>query len=255
MIGAGSTPSRSGCRPPCARSRSRSLTSPAPRPSSRADSGLRRSDAALRAPEHETLWGLSGARTRSRVFAAGSVLVEVVQYLEPAGRSARRRLPDLGSGHRQHRLRLASRRAHRELYRRACAAGARPNCRPVHLPGGGVVYVNDPDGFSVELLWMSPASEQVLGIHAAPARQAAAGRHARRRADGPDRGARGDDVGCDHSAREPARVAWSRSVSAAPSKAPRRPMAAAPSAWCGLRARASPNEWSPMNRRPSTGTT
>ena len=37
------------------------------------------------------------------------------------------------------------------------------------MPGGGVVYVNDPDGFSVELLWMSPASEKRWGFTPRPA--------------------------------------------------------------------------------------
>ena len=45
---------------------------------------------------------------------------------------------------------------HLQAYRRAVAAGARGNSKPVHLPGAGVVYVNDADGFSVELLWMKP---------------------------------------------------------------------------------------------------
>ena len=69
--------------------------------------GLERSDAALRAPEHEALWGLAGAQTRSSVFTAGSVLVELVQYLDPVGRRSPGRLPDLGSRHPQHRLRRA----------------------------------------------------------------------------------------------------------------------------------------------------
>jgi hypothetical protein len=43
-----------------------------------------------------------------------------------------------------------------EVYRRCVAAGARPNCPPKHLPGAGVVYVNDAQGFSFELLWTKP---------------------------------------------------------------------------------------------------
>ena len=167
LIGAGSTPSRPG------RAAVRSVTLSVPDLARSAaffsrGIGLRRSDAALHAPEHETLWGLSGARTRSRVFAAGSVLVEVVQYVEPAGRSraADYRISDQGIVNIAFGSR--SRRDHRELYRRACAAGARPNCRPVHLPGGGVVYVIDPDGFSVELLSMSPASDRFWGFTPRP---------------------------------------------------------------------------------------
>ena len=103
------------------------------------------------------------------VLAAGSVLVELVQYLDPVGRPRRvgYRISDQGI------LNIAfgarSRRDHGKLHRRARAAGAGENCRPVHLPGGGVVYVNDPDRFSVELLWMSPASDKRWGFTPRPA--------------------------------------------------------------------------------------
>ena len=131
--------------------------------------GLERARAARRAPEHESLWGLDGARTQGSVFNAGSVHVEIVQYLDPVGRPrpAGYRISDQGI------LNIAfgarSRRAHTELYRRARAAGARENRRPVHLPGAGVVYVNDPQQFSVELLWISPAADKRWGFAPRPA--------------------------------------------------------------------------------------
>ena len=130
--------------------------------------GLRRSDAALRVPEHEALWGLHGAQSRSRAFTAGNVLVELVQYADPVGRPrpAGYRISDQGI------LNIAfgarSRRGHAELYRRARAAGAHPNRRPVHLPGAGVVYVNDPQRFSVELLWMSARFDSRWGFTRRP---------------------------------------------------------------------------------------
>ena len=141
------------------------------------------------------------ARGRSgSVFVAGE-RARRARAVSRSGRAAAPgRLPDLRSGHPQHRLRRAEQARSRELYRRARAAGARENRRPVHLPGAGVVYVNDPDQFSVELLWMSRLG-QALGLHAATGRQAAEGGHARDRADGADRGAR-DHVGCDRRPRE-----------------------------------------------------
>ncbi|MBI5506963.1 MAG: SRPBCC family protein [Deltaproteobacteria bacterium] len=120
--------------------------------------GIGDSDVALHTGEHEALWRLAGARTRSKVFVAGDVLVEAVQYLDPAGvlRPQGYRISDQGI------LNIAfgarSKQDHTTVYQHACAAGARPNCRPLHLPGlgAGVVYVNDPQNFSVEILWLKP---------------------------------------------------------------------------------------------------
>ena len=56
------------------------------------------------------------------------------------------------------------------VYRRAEAFGAKPNCRPVHLPGAGsVVYVNDPHGFSVEILRTKPGlADRIFGFEPRP---------------------------------------------------------------------------------------
>lgn len=133
--------------------------------------GLKRSDAALRVPEHEALWGLAGAQTRSRVLNAGSVLVELSQYLDPIGRPRRTGYRICDAGILNVAFGARSRRDHGTLYRRAQAAGARENRKPVHLPRAGVVYVNDPDQFSVELLWMAPGSDTRWGFTPRPATQ------------------------------------------------------------------------------------
>jgi catechol 2,3-dioxygenase-like lactoylglutathione lyase family enzyme/carbon monoxide dehydrogenase subunit G len=118
--------------------------------------GLPRAATALHGPEHESLWGLAGARATSAVFTAGDVLVEAVQYVEPKGKPWPEgyRISDQGI------LNIAfgarSRADHTEIVRRAIAGGARPNWRTFQVPGAGVVYVNDPQGFSVELLWTKP---------------------------------------------------------------------------------------------------
>ena len=68
LSGAGLAPSRSAC-PVAVRSVTLSVPDLARSEAFFSDGlGLERSDAALRAPEHESLWGLAGARTRSRVF-------------------------------------------------------------------------------------------------------------------------------------------------------------------------------------------
>jgi catechol 2,3-dioxygenase-like lactoylglutathione lyase family enzyme/uncharacterized protein YndB with AHSA1/START domain len=128
--------------------------------------GLKASTVVLHTPEHEALWGLAGATTESRLFDGGEVLIEVVQYRDPVGkpRSHDYRLSDQGI------LNIAfgvRRKADFDaVYRRAEAFGAQPNCRPVHLPGAGsVVYVNDPLGFSVEILRTKPGlADWVLGF-------------------------------------------------------------------------------------------
>jgi hypothetical protein len=43
-----------------------------------------------------------------------------------------------------------------------------PTGRPVHLPGAGVVYVEDPQQFSIELLWMASWAEKLLGMRQKP---------------------------------------------------------------------------------------
>ena len=87
--------------------------------------------------------------------------------------------PDIGSRHPQHRLRRPQRGTTAASTARASAAGARQNRRPTHMPGAGVVYVNDPDQFSVELLWMSPASDRRWGFAPrAPGEAARADTHA-----------------------------------------------------------------------------
>ena len=132
--------------------------------------GLKASTVALHTPAHEALWGLAGATTDSRLFDGGEVLIEVVQYLDPVGKPRRHdyRLSDQGILN----IAVGARRTadFNAVYRRAEAFGAQPNRRPVHLPGAGsVVYVNDPHGFSVEILRTKPGlSDWVFGFEPRP---------------------------------------------------------------------------------------
>ena len=141
-----------------------------PQPFSRQGIGLKPSTVALHTPEHEALWGLAGATTESRLFDGGEVLIEVVQYLDPVGKPRPHdyRLSDQGILN----IAFGARRKadFNTVYRRAEAFGAKPNCRPVHLPGAGsVVYVNDPHGFSVEILRTTPGlSDRIFGFEPRP---------------------------------------------------------------------------------------
>ena len=111
---------------------------------------------ALHESRHEALWGLEGARCKRAVFCSGDILIEVVQYLDPPGNPwpAGYRICDQGILNIAYGAR--SRAAFDQVRDRARAQGARDNWRPFHVPGGGVTYMNDPLGFSVEILWMKP---------------------------------------------------------------------------------------------------
>jgi uncharacterized protein YndB with AHSA1/START domain/catechol 2,3-dioxygenase-like lactoylglutathione lyase family enzyme len=132
--------------------------------------GLKPSRVTLHKPEHEALWGLAGATTESRLFDGGEVLIEVVRYLDPTGnpRPHDYRLSDQGI------LNIAfgarTRANFDTVHQRAKAFGAKPNCRPVRLLGiGSVVYVNDPHGFSVEILQTKPGlADRTFGFEPRP---------------------------------------------------------------------------------------
>jgi catechol 2,3-dioxygenase-like lactoylglutathione lyase family enzyme/uncharacterized protein YndB with AHSA1/START domain len=125
---------------------------------------LKPSGVVLHGPEHEALWGLAGATSNSIVLDGGDVLVELVQYLDPVGKPwpAGYRVSDQGLlnvafGYRRMRDLLAD-------YRRTRAVGARPNGMPLHFLNWGVVYVNDVQGFSVELLSVRPRWDKAMGF-------------------------------------------------------------------------------------------
>ena len=137
----------------------------------------------LHGPEHEALWGLEGASRKQQLLWAHDVLLELVQYVDPAGASRPQdyRISDQGL------LNIAfgfrSVREFRRVYRRCVDHGAPGNCRPLHLGAWSVVYVNDQQGFSVELLMVKPWYERFMGFKAKPGWQRSNrlnGKHRRR---------------------------------------------------------------------------
>jgi len=116
----------------------------------------------LHAPEHEALWGLEGAVTQSAVFKAGAVRLEVVEYSDPIGKPWPKGYRICDQGILNIGFGANDKRAFNQIYSRITAFGATPSCAPIHLPfkpRAGVVYVNDPLGFSVELVWMAPGKQ------------------------------------------------------------------------------------------------
>jgi uncharacterized protein YndB with AHSA1/START domain len=115
----------------------------------------------LHKPEHEALWGLPGASCKRAVFRSGDVLVEVVQYLDPVGKPwpPGYRISDQGILNFCYGAR--SKEQHRAVYQRTLDFGAKPNCRPLYFDKGGIVYMNDNFGFSVEITCIPEGSRDV----------------------------------------------------------------------------------------------
>jgi short-subunit dehydrogenase/catechol 2,3-dioxygenase-like lactoylglutathione lyase family enzyme len=118
----------------------------------------------LHGPEHEALWGLDGADRESALVWADDILIELVSYTDPAGRSwpPGYRISDQGL------LNIAfgfGERSEFEAAHRICVeAGLRPNGPPLRLGAWSVVYVNDDQGFSLELLHVEPWYEGRMGF-------------------------------------------------------------------------------------------
>ncbi len=128
----------------------------------------------LHGPEHEALWGLDGAKREVELLWADDILVELVQYTEPAGRPwpPGYRISDLGL------LNVAfgfeDRRAFEDAHRRCIRAGLRANSRPLHLGAWSVVYLTDDQSFSFELLHVAPWYRGGMGFRPRPTPRTAA---------------------------------------------------------------------------------
>jgi short-subunit dehydrogenase/catechol 2,3-dioxygenase-like lactoylglutathione lyase family enzyme len=122
----------------------------------------------LHRPEHEALWGLDGAQRERVCLWADDFLVELVSYSDPPGRSWPEgyRISDLGL------LNIAfgfrDRSEFDDACRRCAEAGVEGNGPPLHLGAWSVIYVNDDQGFSVELLHVEPWYEGQMGFRPRP---------------------------------------------------------------------------------------
>jgi short-subunit dehydrogenase/catechol 2,3-dioxygenase-like lactoylglutathione lyase family enzyme len=118
----------------------------------------------LHRPEHEALWGLDGAKRERLCLWADDFLVELVSYSDPTGRPPPDgyRISDLGL------LNIAfgsrERAGFEDAWRRCRDAGHEGNGPPLRLGPWSVIYVNDDQGFSVELLHVEPWYEGQMGF-------------------------------------------------------------------------------------------
>ena len=127
------------------------------------------SDLCLHSESHEALWGLPGAQREVLLVRAGDVLVELVQYSDPIGR---KRAPDYrisDQGLLNIALGFRSRKEFERIYQRCLQAGITGNWRPLRLGAWSVVYVNDEQGFSVELLHVQNWYDGRMGFKPKPA--------------------------------------------------------------------------------------
>ncbi|MGX7826574.1 VOC family protein [Actinokineospora sp. 24-640] len=123
--------------------------------------------AALHHRRHEALWGLGGARRHASVLRAGDRAIELVQYLDPqpVPRPAGHRISDQGllniaMGSRS----KATVERYWERVRGYCCEGNFLDLGE----SGAVGYTTDQQGFSIELLAVNPAWDQVKGYQPQP---------------------------------------------------------------------------------------
>jgi catechol 2,3-dioxygenase-like lactoylglutathione lyase family enzyme/uncharacterized protein YndB with AHSA1/START domain len=109
----------------------------------------------LHTSEHERLWGLDGASRESFLLHGGDMFIEVVQYTDPVGKPwpAGYRISDHGLLNIAFGLRSLS--GQEQLVQRCIEAGVTPNTtKPTIVKKlWYATYVNDPMGFSIELLY------------------------------------------------------------------------------------------------------
>ena len=118
----------------------------------------------LHRPEHEALWGLDSAESKRAVLWAGDFLVELVQYAEPSPRPRPEGYRISDQGLLNIALGFRERAEFDSAYSRCREGGLEPNGPPLRLGAWSVVYVNDDQGFSVELLHVQPWYERQMGF-------------------------------------------------------------------------------------------
>jgi catechol 2,3-dioxygenase-like lactoylglutathione lyase family enzyme/uncharacterized protein YndB with AHSA1/START domain len=114
-------------------------------------------DIVLHTPEHERLWGLEGASRESFLLDAGDMFIEVVQYTDPVGKPWPENYRISDHGILNIALGLRSLEEQEQLVQRCMAAGIHPNTTKSTIVKKlwYASYVNDPMGFSIELLYHS----------------------------------------------------------------------------------------------------
>lgn len=109
-------------------------------------------DYSLHAPEHEALWGLEGAQTKTALLRARNFLVELVEYQSHDPRPRPQGYQICDQGFMNIALGYRTTGEFHRAFEHATKSGMTPNGKPVDIGIFRVMYVNDPLGFSVEML-------------------------------------------------------------------------------------------------------
>jgi catechol 2,3-dioxygenase-like lactoylglutathione lyase family enzyme len=121
-------------------------------------------DQSLHKPLHEAMWGLENASSRRCVLLAGDSIVELVQYTSPVGEPMADDYRISDQGLLNIALGFRSKKMFRAVYNRCLNNGITGNWRPLNMGAWNVVYVNDEQGFSVELLQVQPWYDGQMGF-------------------------------------------------------------------------------------------
>lgn len=119
---------------------------------------------ALHKREHESLWGLEGAECDAVVLDGGGILLELVEYRKPIGRPRPDGYRICDQGIMNVALGFRSAEDFDHAFERALKSGCRPNGAPLDIGVFKVMYVSDPQGFNVELLYPRPWAFRLTGF-------------------------------------------------------------------------------------------
>lgn len=128
--------------------------------------GLVREELRMHGPEHERLWGLDGADRKAAVLRGGGVALEVVQYESPSGRrwTDGYRLSDLG--YMNVAVGFRDTGDFDRWFAKAQAEGWTPHGKPLEMGIFRVMYLDDHDGFDVEMLRPRTWADRLTGFAA-----------------------------------------------------------------------------------------
>ena len=121
--------------------------------------------APLHEPEHEALWALPGAKTRSLCLDGGGVVIELVEYVTPRGRPRPADYRICDQGIMNVAIVVRDRATFDRTFADWAARGLRPT-RPTPLEIGifRVMYFELPSGQNVELIYPRRAAWKLTGF-------------------------------------------------------------------------------------------